>query len=246
VSVAIVDYGSGNLHSAAKAFERAARESARAQPILVTSDPADRETMDLMLAVRVEQRRARWAVEFVRRLGLHHSAMLGRLARKYLLRLHDRYYAAHERYAQATVDKARDFSLLGPPYDHEFKAVMETAMDAWELSSISIQGICDAHGIPYLHVLQPTLHDVGSKPLTPQEVETGGAHPEWIDAAAWCYPKLRERGRQLAERGIAFSDCSMLFEHVTQTLYYDACHFSVAGQEMFADRIAHDLLELLD
>jgi len=40
VSVAIVDYGSGNLHSAAKAFERAARESGHAQPILVTSDPA--------------------------------------------------------------------------------------------------------------------------------------------------------------------------------------------------------------
>ena len=29
VSVAIVDYGSGNLHSAAKAFERAAREAGR-------------------------------------------------------------------------------------------------------------------------------------------------------------------------------------------------------------------------
>ncbi|MFN3658503.1 MAG: imidazole glycerol phosphate synthase subunit HisH [Pseudolabrys sp.] len=40
MSVAIVDYGSGNLHSAAKAFERAARESGHAQPILVTSDPA--------------------------------------------------------------------------------------------------------------------------------------------------------------------------------------------------------------
>lgn len=39
MSVAIVDYGSGNLHSAAKAFERAARESGRDQPILVTSDP---------------------------------------------------------------------------------------------------------------------------------------------------------------------------------------------------------------
>jgi imidazole glycerol-phosphate synthase subunit HisH len=39
VTVAIVDYGSGNLHSAAKAFERAARESGTAQPILVTSDP---------------------------------------------------------------------------------------------------------------------------------------------------------------------------------------------------------------
>jgi glutamine amidotransferase len=39
VTVAIVDYGSGNLHSAAKAFERAARESGADQPILVTNDP---------------------------------------------------------------------------------------------------------------------------------------------------------------------------------------------------------------
>jgi glutamine amidotransferase len=39
VSVAIVDYGSGNLHSAAKAFERAARDSEHAQPIVVTRDP---------------------------------------------------------------------------------------------------------------------------------------------------------------------------------------------------------------
>ncbi|HET7681983.1 MAG TPA: imidazole glycerol phosphate synthase subunit HisH [Xanthobacteraceae bacterium] len=39
MSVAIVDYGSGNLHSAAKAFERAAREAALDRPIVVTSDP---------------------------------------------------------------------------------------------------------------------------------------------------------------------------------------------------------------
>jgi glutamine amidotransferase len=39
VTVAIVDYGSGNLHSAAKAFERAARETGDDQPILVSRDP---------------------------------------------------------------------------------------------------------------------------------------------------------------------------------------------------------------
>jgi glutamine amidotransferase len=39
MSVAIVDYGSGNLHSAAKAFERAAREAGRSEPIEVTRDP---------------------------------------------------------------------------------------------------------------------------------------------------------------------------------------------------------------
>ncbi len=36
MSVAIIDYGSGNLHSAAKAFERAALETG--DPIVVTSD----------------------------------------------------------------------------------------------------------------------------------------------------------------------------------------------------------------
>jgi imidazole glycerol-phosphate synthase subunit HisH len=39
MSVAIVDYGSGNLHSAAKAFERAAHDAGIAQEIVVTSDP---------------------------------------------------------------------------------------------------------------------------------------------------------------------------------------------------------------
>ncbi len=39
MSVAIVDYGSGNLHSAAKAFERAGRDAGIGTPIVVTSDP---------------------------------------------------------------------------------------------------------------------------------------------------------------------------------------------------------------
>ena len=40
MSVAIVDYGSGNLHSAAKAFERAARDAGVGETIVVTRDPA--------------------------------------------------------------------------------------------------------------------------------------------------------------------------------------------------------------
>jgi glutamine amidotransferase len=40
MKVAIVDYGSGNLHSAAKAFERAAREAGLSCAIAVTPDPA--------------------------------------------------------------------------------------------------------------------------------------------------------------------------------------------------------------
>ena len=39
MSVAIIDYGSGNLHSAAKAFERAARDGGITTAVDVTSDP---------------------------------------------------------------------------------------------------------------------------------------------------------------------------------------------------------------
>ena len=39
MTVAIIDYGSGNLHSAAKAFERANRVSENPEKIRVTSDP---------------------------------------------------------------------------------------------------------------------------------------------------------------------------------------------------------------
>jgi imidazole glycerol-phosphate synthase subunit HisH len=44
--VVIIDYGSGNLHSAAKAFERAARESEANAEIRVTADPKVVEAAD--------------------------------------------------------------------------------------------------------------------------------------------------------------------------------------------------------
>ena len=46
MTVAIIDYGSGNLHSAAKAFERAARESGHPDAIAVTDDPEVVRTAD--------------------------------------------------------------------------------------------------------------------------------------------------------------------------------------------------------
>jgi glutamine amidotransferase len=39
VTVALIDYGSGNLHSAAKAFERAARALESPEKVIVTRDP---------------------------------------------------------------------------------------------------------------------------------------------------------------------------------------------------------------
>ena len=46
MTVAIVDYGSGNLRSAAKAFERAAREAGTHERVLVTANPREVEQAD--------------------------------------------------------------------------------------------------------------------------------------------------------------------------------------------------------
>jgi imidazole glycerol-phosphate synthase subunit HisH len=46
MTVAIVDYGSGNLRSAAKAFERAAREAGTHERVLVTANRRDIEQAD--------------------------------------------------------------------------------------------------------------------------------------------------------------------------------------------------------
>jgi glutamine amidotransferase len=40
MTTAIVDYASGNLHSAAKSFQRMAAETGRGGPVVVTADPA--------------------------------------------------------------------------------------------------------------------------------------------------------------------------------------------------------------
>jgi imidazole glycerol-phosphate synthase subunit HisH len=49
MTTAIIDYGSGNLCSAAKAFERAAGESGVAEPIVVTSRPEEVAAADRLV-----------------------------------------------------------------------------------------------------------------------------------------------------------------------------------------------------
>jgi glutamine amidotransferase len=39
MTTAIIDYASGNLHSAAKSFQRMAAETGRGGPVVVTDDP---------------------------------------------------------------------------------------------------------------------------------------------------------------------------------------------------------------
>ena len=91
-------------------------------------------------------------------------------------------------------------------------------------------------------MLQPTLHDPGSKPLTEEEKEFDAIEGVWKQAVLRGYPLLRERGAALAEHGIDFYDASFVFRDVEETLYFDRCHFEPPGMILLVDSITERLL----
>lgn len=109
-------------------------------------------------------------------------------------------------------------------------------------SSRMLKSICDGRGIAYLHVLQPTLRDEGSKPLSPEEAALPRLKPAWEEGVRSIYPLLRQCGRELRAEGIAFEDASDVFRAVTETLYFDAIHFGHEGSVLLAERIAQAFL----
>jgi len=124
--------------------------------------------------------------------------------------------------------------------DLRFTDPVEEAVAVWTRSSRQMHLLCQANGARYLHVLQPTLHDEGSKPVHPQERERGmtGGLDETVSRG---YDRLREEGQALKAEGIEFIDGSLLFEDVEDPLYYDRCHFNRKGNLLVLAAILRQL-----
>lgn len=114
----------------------------------------------------------------------------------------------------------------------------------WSQSAIHLDAICRAHGIPLLHVLQPTLHDEGAKPMSEQEKVACRISVPWEEGVDEGYPRLRAEGERLRERGVHFVDGSPLFREWTETLYRDACHLITPGSVALAEFLAQSAVAL--
>jgi hypothetical protein len=192
--------------------------------------------------MRSKQREAADLADRARAWHLQVSALAGALACQRLLTLHDQYVAVGQQYVDYLA-KAADAAVAGPPFADD-GAARELMLDTWFDCSRSLDAVCRAHSVHYLHVLQPTLTDAGSKPLTEAEVEGGTCPPSWRDGVAFGYPRMRELGEKLRGLGVHFVDASYLFHDVTEKLYFDACHFDQHGAALLAQRIAAEILEL--
>jgi hypothetical protein len=217
---------------------------------LITGATPDRQALDLLLRMRQQQLRASGLSDLVQSLDLHYSAILGKLSLSRMQAIQREYVAAYDQYSQLAPGFSADRVMAGPDLPTGFKESMPDSTvneiaRIWEEGSVSLSGICASRSIHYLHVLQPTLYDQGSKPLTESEIKTGAAIPEWVEGVRHGYPRLRTAGEHLRSRGVNFLDCSMVFQDVAQDLYFDACHFNPAGNHILAEAIAKAFLESL-
>ena len=138
----------------------------------------------------------------------------------------------------------RDFAARGPVAADGAERD-EQVLDLWAEGSRNLAALCAGRGIPYVHVLQPTLHDASprpSKPLTREErrieANLGGAWGVWREGVRRFYPRFRERAEGLREAGVVFADLSYLFESTGETIYYDICHYNQRGNELLAKEVA--------
>jgi len=202
-----------------------------------------------MKALEAEARRAKDRIvelaDLGLRFGLWRSSIAGTVLARRVRAAQNEVNDSESRYLQHLAGKIDVDGASGPPIHGGAGAGMSITVEGWADGSQSMRAICEARSIPYLHVLQPTLHDEGAKPMTREEVERGIALASWIDGVRIGYPLLRARGEKLKATGLNFVDASRLFADVRETLYYDSCHFNDLGMDRFSRFVAKAFLDSL-
>jgi hypothetical protein len=209
---------------------------------LASDKQSDPLALDLLAQMREKQARGGEWLARARCYHLTRSVLLTRLIGARLRALRREYVAAAARYVKHVTDSPGG-NAAGPPLPADRAATREGLVATWFESSRTLDALCRARGIRYVHVLQPTLHDAGSKPLSAEEQSNGACSAEWIEGVRFGYPRFRELGAKLSELGVAFRDGSQVFRAESESLYYDPCHFSPRGNEILAEFIAGSFLD---
>jgi len=143
------------------------------------------------------------------------------------------------------LNEARVYMHTGPANTYKGSDEMYDQMTTlWQRGSLQLDGLCQANGTRYLHVLQPNQYLEGSKPMSDAEREVAFEpkhryRPGVIDG----YPRLRSAGLELTRAGVDFLDLTMVFSGTPEPIYIDdCCHYNEQGNRMLADAIADRLL----
>ncbi len=205
---------------------------------------SDEARLDLLTEIVDLQDEIEATAERALSRGYSYSVVLGRRAMARVAALRVRWRELQGELV-ASLSTSKDDPARGPVKEKRPKGAVDDIVDVWVSASISLDAICRERGIVYLHALQPTLHDAGSKPLTPEEQKTGGLPKAWRAGVQAGYPRLRAAGPRLVGAGVAFLDGTDTFAELEAPTYYDGCHFRGVGMELFARSIGQALLDAM-
>jgi hypothetical protein len=138
-----------------------------------------------------------------------------------------------------------DRQRTGPDYDAADDAPLAMCVNAWFEGSLSMKAMCDARGVRYVHMLQPTLYDPDSKPVHERERALAPPSPFWIEGARRGYPLLRAKAPELTAAGVRFLDASRVFAEHPEPVYLDACHVLRDGEAYWFRRMRPQILAAL-
>jgi hypothetical protein len=203
------------------------------------------DIVDALVDLRATQDRAAAFGGWLLATPFWRGSFLGHLGLGRFEKLRGQYALANTRYLDAIRESRHDNGIRGPRFPADDEGLARTILRGWEEASISMHAMCKAQGIAYLHVLQPTLHDKGSKPLTEKEIQNSTVNPDWIFGIAHLYDPMREAGKRFAARGIPFCDATGVFREHTEDIYVDTCHFKENGNALLAAEVAKSFLEAL-
>ena len=207
-----------------------------------TGDP---QAFELALEVRAHKRELERAVGRILDGSLSASALWGRW---HLSRAYD---AAHQvsvgfgAYSQYLASEASSEVARGPRDRRWEEQPTLAAVRIWQNAARSMHVQLAALDVPLVHVLQPTLHDPGAKPISAEERAQGAIDPHWLEGVEAGYPLLRQAGERMRAEGVRFVDASRVFAEVEETLYFDSCHFDARGCELLADFLAPHVAQAL-
>ena len=201
----------------------------------------DRRALDLALDLRQRQRAVDTWCDLALSWRLDRSCLLGVIALGRIRALRNDCVARQETCSRYMTELSAGI-VRGPRFEGGAGEAVEASVQAWFEGSRMLQDICRARSIHYLHVLQPTLNDEGSKPLTKGEIQTGSMDEAWMQGVRLGYPRLREAGERLRALGVNFLDGSRVFAGVKDEVYFDGCHFGKLGNRIFAEKIGEAFL----
>ncbi len=127
----------------------------------------------------------------------------------------------------------------GPPDLGDRDAIQDRLADNWAASSRILGDLARAREFAYVHVLQPNQYVPGAKPLSEFERQNAiSPTPGMAACTVQGYERLARRIPDIEQGGVSFFDATMIFQNVTEDLYFDTCcHFNQKGNDILLDAV---------